>query len=475
MSKTFQSLEQYNYKLWFAGNIFASSGLWMQRVAQDWLVLTVLTSGGGFQVGVVTALQFLPILLFSPWAGLAADRLDRRRLIQITQSVTALMGLLLGVLVLTGTAQLWMVYILAFVGGIASAFDGPVRQAFVSELVPAWMLPNAVALNSTAFNSARLIGPALSGVIIDAVGPGWVFIVNAGLFLVPVLALALMRKDELSEPPRVPREKGQIREAIRYVKNRRDIVLILIIIGVVSCLGLNFQLTSALMATQEYGLEAGGYGLMSTFLAIGALSGSLIIARYANPRLRVIVLAAFGFGLFLGGLALAPTYAWFLVIAIPTGVMSMTLIATANASVQISTEPQFRGRVMALYSMIFMGSTPIGAPIIGWIGEHIGARWAIGVGSIATLATAILVGFWGWFVLGIRLQFDPHHLVPRLLVPGENPDLSREERIELALDEDRKVADEVEGDEAAGEDGGQPDKPRRGGEKRREDEEKSSD
>lgn len=187
MSKTFQSLGFYNYKLWFTGNIFASSAQWMQRVAQDWLVLTVLTEGGGLELGIVTALQFAPILLFSAWAGVVADRLDRRHLLQITQTLTALSGLVLGILVLSGSAELWMVYILAFVGGTAGAFDNPVRQAFVSELVPARMLPNAVALNSTAFNSARLIGPAISGLVIDWVGPGWVFVVNAGLFLCPSL------------------------------------------------------------------------------------------------------------------------------------------------------------------------------------------------------------------------------------------------------------------------------------------------
>lgn len=446
MSKTFQSFARHNYKLWFVGTIFASSGLWMQRVAQDWLVLTVLTEGGGFQVGVVTALQFLPILLFSPWAGVAADRFDRRRLLQITQSFTALMGLILGILVLTETAQLWMVYILAFMGGLASAFDGPLRNAFVSELVPAWMLPNAVALNSTAFNSARLIGPALSGVIIDAVGSGWVFIINAGLFLVPVLALALMRKSELDQPQRAPREKGQIKQAVRYIRDRSDIVVIFITIGVVSCLGLNFQITSAMMATQVFGKEAGGYGLMSTFLAIGALSGSLVVARYSNPRLRVIILSAFSFGVGLAALALAPSYGWFLAFAVPTGAIQMTFIASANAAVQLATEPMYRGRVMALYSMIFMGSTPIGAPIVGWIGEHVGARWSIGVGAISTIATAVLVGIWGFVVLGIRLQFDGPR-IPRLYVPGEDESLTRKQRIERTLEGDQKIAKKVEEDD----------------------------
>lgn len=417
MSKTFQSLGHYNYRLWFTGNIFASSGQWMQRVAQDWLVLTVLTEGGGFELGVVTGLQFAPILFFSAWAGVISDRMDRRHLLQITQVLIALFGLTLGILVLTDTATLWIVYVLAFAGGTVGAFDNPVRQAFVSELVPARMLPNAVALNSTAFNSARLIGPALSGVIIDAVGSGWVFIVNGGLFLIPVVTLALMRSSELGKPPKVAREKGALKAGFQYIRGRRDIILILTIMGIVSCFGLNFQITSALMATQTFGLPAGGFGLMSTFLAIGAVSGSLLVARRNHPRIRLIVAAALFFGTFLGLLALTPTYVWFLVISIPTGLLSMTLISSANAAVQISTDAQFRGRVMAIYSMIFLGTTPIGAPIVGWIGEHYGARWSMGVGAVVTIATAVVAALWGLVFWKIRLQWDGYKL--KLIVPGE--------------------------------------------------------
>lgn len=439
MSRTFQSLSQHNYKLWFAGNVLASSGQWMQRVAQDWLVLTVLTAGGGFELGLVTALQFAPILLFSAWAGVLADRMDRRHLLQITQTITALTGLAMGVLVLTGTIQLWMVYLLAFIGGTASAFDNPVRQAFVSELVPSRMLPNAVALNSTAFNSARLIGPALSGVVIDAVGPGWVFIVNAALFLVPVLTLALMRPGELHIPPKSPRQKGQLREGLSYVRGRKDIILILVVMGLVSCFGLNFQITSALMATQVFNLPAGGYGLMSTFLAVGAVSGSLAVARHNNPRLRLIVGAALLFGTVLGALALSPNYTSFLILAIPTGIIQMVLITSANAAVQMSTEPKFRGRVMAIYSMIFMGTTPIGAPIIGWIGQNWGARWSIGIGAVVSIVTALFAALWGFFVWKIRLQWSGHSLRPHLVVPGAPPVPGSGEITPLDPDSSRSV------------------------------------
>ena len=403
-SKTFQSFAQYNYRLWFGGSIFASTGTWMQRVAQDWLVLTVLTDNSGFQVGIVTALQFLPILLLSPVAGVAADRFNRRHLLQTTQVITGVLGLTLGILILTGTAQLWMIYILAFLGGSAQSFDNPARNAFVSELVPARMLPNAIALNSTAFNSARLIGPALSGVVIDWIGIGWVFVVNAGLFAVPVTAMALMRKNELDAPESVPKEKGQIREGLAYIRERKDIILILVLMGVVSCLGLNFQLTSAMMATEVFGLPAGGYGLMSTAMAVGAVAGTLLVARHNNPRLRMIILAALFFGIGLGSLALSPSYYWFLILAVPTGLLSMSLISSANAAVQISTEPRFRGRVMAIYSMIFLGTTPIGAPFIGWVGEHFGPRWSMGIGALATIVAAITVALWGVLKWKVRLH-----------------------------------------------------------------------
>ena len=419
MSRTFQSLERYNYRLWFTGNIFASTGQWMQRIAQDWLVLTVLTQGGGVQVGVVTALQFLPILLLSPVAGVIADRFDRRHVVQAAQASFGLLGLLTGVLVLTDSISLPLVYLLAALGGTVTAFDGPARQAFVSELVRPHMLPNAVALNSMAFNLARMLGPAVAGFVIDWVGLGWVFISNAALFLVPVFTVALMRKSELEPPVSVPRERGQIREAVRYVRGRRDIIMVLVVIGVVSFLGLNFQLTSAMMATEVYMRPAGGYGLMSTALAVGAVTGAVLTARRGRPTLFLIVTAAAFFGVGLTILSLAPTYIWFLVLAAPVGVMSQTLMASANASVQLAAEPAFRGRVMALYTMVFMGVTPIGAPLIGWVGETFGARWSMAVGGIASIAVAVGVALFARFHWRIRLRVDPRAHRVSLVIPDE--------------------------------------------------------
>lgn len=405
MSRTFHSLRYFNFRLWFFGNIIASTGMWMQRVAQDWLVLTVLTQNSGTQVGVVTALQFLPILVLSPWAGLLADRLNRRALLQAMQLAHALLGLILGVLILTNTAQLWHVYVLALLGGVAGAIDSPARQAFVSELVPPVSLSNAVGLNSTAFNAARLIGPAVSGLLIDAIGTGWVMIVTAVAFFAPVLTLALMRSADLVPRKVVKRSPGQIREGVSYVKNRPDIVLILVIVAVVSGLGMNFQLTSALMATEVYGKAAGEYGILGSFMAVGALGGSLLAARRAQPRLRLIVSGAAIYGLLEIVLALAPTYESFAVLAIPTGLAMLTMVTAANATIQITTDETVRGRVMALYSMIFLGATPIGSPFIGWVGEQFGARWSILVGGGASLAVGVIAGVWGLIHWNYRVKF----------------------------------------------------------------------
>lgn len=417
MSRTFQSLQYHNFRLWIIGNVIASTGIWMQRVAQDWLVLTVLTKNDGFQVGVVTALQFLPLLVLSPWAGALADRMDRRRLLQITQSITGMLGFGLGILVVSGHAQLWMVYCFALAGGVASALDSPVRQAFVSELVPIGRLPNAVGLNSAAFNTARLIGPAVSGLIIEWVGIGPVFLVNGLLFLVPVLTLGLMRNSDLRKAPPVTGRKGQIREGFAYVRSRSDIMLIMLIMGLVSAFGLNFQMTSALMATEVFNKTAGQYGMLGSYMAIGSLAGALLAARRARPRLRFIVISTLLFGIATAALALAPSYLWFAILAVPTGLASLTMITAANAAVQVSTPAHLRGRVMSLYAMIFLGSTPIGAPIVGWIGTEFGARWSLGIGAVVSILIAAIIGIWGWFHLGIHLQVDRvahrlHFVVP---------------------------------------------------------------
>lgn len=398
----------------------------MQRIAQSWLVLTVLTDNSGTQLGIVTALQFLPSLLFSPLGGAISDRVERRHLIQVTQATTGLCGLVSGILIFTGIVQLWQVFVLAFLAGCAQAVDSPARQAFVSELVPAGHLPNGVALNSMAFNLARLIGPAVAGLVIEWVGIALVFFINTALFAIPVILLILIRPGDLQYAPKVSkREKGQVRAGFRYVAKRPDIIMILIVMGVISALGLNFQVFSALMATQVYGMEAGEYGLMSTCQAIGAIGGALIAARREHPRLRLILAFGFIFGVFLGALALAPNYQTYLLLAIPMGLFSISVITTANGAVQISTAPELRGRVMAIYYMVFLGVTPIGSPLVGWISDVIGARWAVGVGALGTMGVSAIVALWGFWHYHYRIKLDSeHHRLHLVISVGENDSVS---------------------------------------------------
>jgi MFS family permease len=412
---TFSSLRYFNYRLWFSGALVANVGTWMQRVAQDWLVLTVLSHNSSFAVGVVTALQFLPFLLFAPLGGLLADRFDRRRLLAFTQASQGLLAFGLGALVLTGTVELWHVYAFAFALGVVATIDAPVRQTFVAQLVPADKLSNAVGLNSASFNAARLIGPGVGGLLIAAVGPGWVFIINGVSFAATIFALTQMRTRELRAMPVAKRRKGQVREGFRYVRRRTDIVVIMIVVGVVSMFGLNFQLTSATMARTVFDKGAGEYGILGSILAIGSLAGALLAARRERPRVRLVVGAAFGFGLATAALALAPTYASFAVLCIPVGLASLTMMTAANATIQMSTEPEMRGRVMSLYMMVFQGATPIGSPIVGWIGEQFGARWSIGIGSVTALLVSVGAGIWvlrHWHVqVRYRVTARPHLVV----------------------------------------------------------------
>lgn len=394
MSPTFASLRYYNYRLWFGAALVANVGTWMQRVAQDWLVLTVLTDHSGVAVGVVTALQFAPVLFLSAWAGVVSDRVDRRKLLMFTQTALGVLALALGLLVLSGKAELWHVYIFATLLGCVTAFDNPVRQTFVAEMVPAEKLSNAVGLNSAGFNAARLVGPGLAGLLIAAFGPGWMFVINGLTFAAVIFAMTRMRVDELNRLPIAPRAKGQIREGLRYVKNRSDIIVIMVVVCVVSTFGLNFQLTSAVMATEEFGKGAGEYGVLGSILAIGSLAGALLAARRERPRVRLVVGSAFAFGVTSGIMALMPSYELYAVSSILVGLCSLTLLTAANTTIQLGTDPAIRGRVMSLYIMVLMGATPLGSPLVGWIGEVWGARWSIGVGAIASILVSVGAAIW---------------------------------------------------------------------------------
>jgi MFS family permease len=389
LSPTFRSLHNHNYRLYAMGGVVSNTGTWMQRVAQDWLVV-LLAVNDGTSLGITTGLQFLPALLLSPYAGLVADRVPKLRLLQVTQTVMALTALLLGVLAITGTVEVWHVYVLAFVFGTGSAFDAPARQSFVSEMVGPDDLTNAVGLNSASFNAARLAGPAIAGLLIGVFGggveaTGWVIVVNGLSYGAVLLALRAMVVADLHVVDRAPRNKGQIRAALRYLRGRPDLLLILCTVFFAGTFGLNFQMTSALMATQVFHKGATEYGLLGSIMAIGSLTGALLAARRTRIRLRLVVGAALAFGLVEILAGLMPTYAAYAAVVPFLGLTALTMITAANTTMQLATAPGLRGRVMALYLMVFMGGTPLGSPFIGWIGEQFGARWTLLAGGGLTI------------------------------------------------------------------------------------------
>lgn len=393
MSPTFASLSIRNYRIYALGAIVSNVGTWMGRVAQDWVVLTELTDHSASALGIVTGLQFLPMLLLAPWTGAVVDRFPKRSLLLLTQAVLGLTALVGGVLVVTGAAQLWHFYLLALMTGVATAFDNPARQTFVSEMVPRERLSNAVALNSASFNLGRLIGPAVAGLVIAGIGSGQALLVNSLSFVTVIVALLALRASELTPAPRVT-GRGSAREGLRYVRGRPDIILVMVLIFVLGTFGMNFQITIALMATQVFGRGAEGYGLLGSIMAVGSLSAALLAARRSEPRLRVLLLSLVGFTFAAAGAAIAPTYASFAVALAACGLTALTAMTTANAMVQMRTDPMMRGRVMALYMAIFFGGTPLGAPIIGWVGDVLGPRWTIGIGAAAVGITLVGVSIW---------------------------------------------------------------------------------
>lgn len=415
----FRSLSVLNYRIWFAGAMVSNVGTWMQRTAQDWIVLTQLTDHNATAVGVVMALQFGPQLVLMPWSGLIADRLDRRKLLMLTQTLMGVLALGLGVITVTGVVELWHVYLFALGLGVVAAIDAPARQTFVSELVPDDNLANAVALNSASFNGARLIGPAAAGMLTVAVGAGWVFLINAVTFAFTVVAMTLLRTRQLRTQPRPPRERGQLVAGFRYVWKRPDIVAVLITVFLVGTFGFNFAIFTSTMATVEFGMGASEFGLLSSIMAVGSVAGALLSARRSRPRMRLVVGGAFFFGVTCLIAALMPGYVAFAISLAFVGLTSLTLMTTANAYVQTTTEPAMRGRVMALYMAIFAGGTPLGAPLVGWVADQYGPRWSLGVAAASGLIAAAAVMFWLVRYQRLRVRIRPRtapYSTPRMLV-----------------------------------------------------------
>ncbi|WP_179278119.1 MFS transporter [Rhodococcus sp. 14-2470-1a] len=419
----FAALRTRNYRLWASGQIVSLVGTWMQRVAQDWLVLT-LSGGNGFAVGIVMALQFGPTLLLSVWGGVLADRYDKRKLLMITQVFAAVCGLVLGLLDVGNVVELWHVYVIAFVLGCSSAIDAPVRQSFTIEMVGEETLSNAIALNSMTFNMARIIGPAISGVLITLVGTGWVFLINAASFAAVFGALIAMRAKDLFAVERAPRAKGQVRAGFSYVWGRPDLRVLLATVFVVSTFGLNFPLSLAVLARNSFGSGADAYGLLSTTLAVGTLLGATLAARRSTtPRLRLFLGAVIAFGVFELLVGLMPNYLLVALLLIPTGALNLTFSTSAMNILQMSVPSDMRGRVMGIYMLCFLGGTPIGSPVLGWLADVLDPRAPLVVGGVVSLLTGVIAAVYLLKHNGLRIGVSraaPGRRLPSLEVTS-NP------------------------------------------------------
>jgi MFS family permease len=407
---TFRSLNGFNYRMWAGGAIVSNVGTWMQRIAQGWLVLTQLTHNNATAMGVVMALQFGPHLLLLPLTGFAADHLERRMLLIGTQAAMGTLAFGLGVLTITGLVQLWHVYVFAFLLGCVTAFDSPARQTFVSELVGEADLSNAVALNSTSFNAARMIGPAIAGTLIASVGSGWVFLINAASFVAVLGSLVLLRVSELHVQSRAFRTPGSFAAGFRYVWKRPDLKAILLMLFLIATFGLNFQIFISTMSVTVFHAGASQYGFLTSVMAIGTVAGALLAAGREKPRFALLLVGAviFGFGC---ALAAVMPDAWLFGIALVIiGASALTFTNSTNSLMQLSTEAVMRGRVMAIRLAIAMGCTPIGAPIVGWVADRFGPRWALGIGAASGFAAAIIGVLYLVRYRYLKVRIDAGHL-----------------------------------------------------------------
>jgi MFS family permease len=387
-----------NYRLYFYGQLVSTSGTWMQTVALGWLVYRVTNSG--FAVGVVTALQFLPMLMIGTYGGVIADRLDKRRTLIATQAGMAVGSAALAAITLAGTDPLWAIYVLTFVIGVFSAVDMPVRQAFVSEMVGEADLANAVALNSAMFNTSRVIGPAIGAILIRLFDVGPVFAVNAVSFGAVIAGLVMMRPDELFSSPPVERAKGQVREGLRYVWRTPELRSVILVLAVVGTLAFNFTVILPVLAKVTFGGGAGTYGLLTSLMGVGSLVGALAVASKLAPTAKLLVGSCLAFGVVMLASAVAPNLVTEDLVMVVLGAATITFLATCNSTLQLTSVPEMRGRVMALYGLVFLGSTPIGGPIVGWISQQFGPRYGLAMGGVATVVAAAAMG---WVLLRRRL------------------------------------------------------------------------
>jgi len=386
LRRTFRALRLYNYRLFFISQVVSMSGTWMQSVAQSWLVLQI--TGSGVDLGITVGLQFGPVLVLGAWAGALADRIDKRRLLMATQTAAALFALILAALTFTDVVTIWMIWVLAGLTGVAVALDLPSRQSFVFEMVGPDDLANAVGLNAVIINSSRIVGPAIGGLLIAAVGVASCFLFNAVSFLAVIFALAVMRTAELRPSKPVRREPGQVREGLRYVWRTPELRIPLVMLAVVSTLAYNYSVVLPLLTKDVYGRGGGAFGALSAAMGVGALAGALLMASRARPSRRLLVASAFAFGVVTVLLAVAPGYLWGMALLVPMGAAGVLFISTVNSLLQLNADDAMRGRVMALWAVVFLGSTPIGGPLTGLIARGFGVRAAVAVGGVAALATA---------------------------------------------------------------------------------------
>jgi MFS family permease len=391
--------------MYAAGALVSNVGTWMQRIAQDWIVLTQLTQHNATAVGVVIALQFGPQAALLPLTGYAADHFDRRKVMIATQSTLGVLALILGILCVTNHVQLWQVYLLALLQGCAAAFDAPARQTFVSALVGESDLSNAVALNSTSFSVARMIGPAIAGVLIAALGAGWVFLINAATFAAVIVSLRLLRVQELHVHNRNEPAPGSLLDGFRYVSGRPDLTAVMLMLFLIGTFGFNFPIFISTMAVSAFQVGARQYGLLNSMMAIGSISGALMAARRARPRLGLVLAAAAVFGCGFSLAAIAPTYGMFGCALLLIGICAQTFSTSSLSLLQLSTIPGMRGRVMAIGLAVSLGSMPIGSPIVGRVADAFGPRWALALGAASGFAAAIA---------GLRYLVKYRHLRVRL-------------------------------------------------------------
>ncbi|MEO7066842.1 MAG: MFS transporter [Rhodanobacter sp.] len=422
MTGMFHSLRSYNYRLWAVGALVSNVGTWMQRIGQDWLVLTVLTQHNATAVGTVMALQFGPPLLLLPLSGFAADHLDRRKLLMITQGAAGLLALGLGLLTVFGMVQLWHVYGFALLLGCVTAFDAPARQAFVSDLVNDDDLANAVALNSASFNAARMVGPAVAGVLIAAVGEGWLFLINAGSYIAVLVSLGFLRIRELHTEARPQRTRGSMLAGFRYVGQRPDLIAVLVMLFLLGTFGFNFAIFISTMSVTVFHGDASQYGLLTSAMAAGTMCGALLSASRPFPGMVLMAAAAAAFGITLAIAAAMPTPLLFAAVLFLVGLAALTFMTASNSMMQLTTERSMRGRVLALRIAVVMGGTPIGAPLVGWVVDHFGARWALAIGGLAGMAAAAVGVVYLVKHRHLRLSRDGGRL--RLVIHPEPSDMT---------------------------------------------------